>query len=141
MKHAATRELDVSAPLPMPNGEPLPLFFGRRFLTARELIATGLVRNHVTLRRLIAEQRFPAPLLVGRKLRVWDVLELQALIDRLAGERGGKGPAADETAGPVTLTDADQETDDSGLAAADTNQRRSPCATLLHQIIRPTQAG
>jgi hypothetical protein len=69
----------------LPTG--VPLFFGRRFLTARELIATGLVRNHVTLRRWIAEKRFPAPLLIGRKLRVWDTLELQNLIDRLAVER------------------------------------------------------
>jgi predicted DNA-binding transcriptional regulator AlpA len=72
----------------MPDGHPVPTFFGRRFLTARELIATGLVRNFVTLRRLMDEGRFPRPLLIGRKLRVWDVLELQALIDRLAGERG-----------------------------------------------------
>jgi predicted DNA-binding transcriptional regulator AlpA len=74
-------------PLTMPDGTPLPLFFGRRFLTARELIATGLVRNHVTLRRLISEGRFPRPLLVGRKLRVWDTLELQDLLDRMAAER------------------------------------------------------
>lgn len=92
MKHLVSRVLDLSAALPAsPDGRSMPCFFGRRFLTARELIATGLVRNHVTLRRLIAEGRLPAPLLVGRKLRVWDVLELQALIDRLGGERGATG--------------------------------------------------
>ena len=72
----------------MPDGRPVPTFFGRRFLTARELLQTGLVRNFVTLRRLMNEGRFPRPLLIGRKLRVWDVLELQALLDRLAAERG-----------------------------------------------------
>jgi hypothetical protein len=78
--------MNVSLPI-LPTGKPVPLFFGRRFLTARELLATGLVRNMVTLRRLIVEGRFPPPLLVGRKLRVWDTLELQNLIDRLAFER------------------------------------------------------
>ncbi len=75
------------SPLPMPDGRPVPCFFGRRFLTANEVIATGLVRNRMTLARLIAEGRFPAPLLLGRKLRLWDCLELQQLIDRLAAER------------------------------------------------------
>jgi predicted DNA-binding transcriptional regulator AlpA len=106
-------ELDLSAVLPAPDSRQ-PCFFGRRFLTARELIATGLVRNHVTLRRLIAEKRFPPPLLIGRKLRVWDVLELQALIDRLAG---GKEPAAGQAAGEVSDDDAEA---DSGLPAAGT---------------------
>jgi predicted DNA-binding transcriptional regulator AlpA len=80
-------EIQIHTHLPMPTGEPVPLFFGRRFMTAREVIATGLVRNHVTLQRLMNEGRFPRPLLIGRKLRVWDVLELQDLIDRLAEER------------------------------------------------------
>ena len=71
----------------MPDGRPVPCFFGRRFLTARELIQTGLVRNFMTLRRLMDEGRFPRPLLIGRKMRVWDVMDLQALIDRLAAER------------------------------------------------------
>ncbi len=83
--------LDPHIPLPtLPSGQPVPVFFGRRFLTARELIATGLVRNYVTLRRLIAEGRFPAPLLIGRRLKVWDVLELQRLIDRLARKKANK---------------------------------------------------
>jgi predicted DNA-binding transcriptional regulator AlpA len=82
--------IQISTRLPMPDGKPVPLFFGRRFLTAREVLATGLVRNHETLRRLMAEGRFPQPLLIGRKLRVWDTLELQALIDRLALEREGR---------------------------------------------------
>jgi predicted DNA-binding transcriptional regulator AlpA len=80
-------EIQIHTRLPIPDGKPVPQFFGRRFLTAREVIATGLVRNHETLRRLMAEGRFPHPLLIGRKLRVWDVLELQDLIDRLALER------------------------------------------------------
>jgi predicted DNA-binding transcriptional regulator AlpA len=75
--------------LPMPNGRPVPCFFGRRFLTARELLQIGLVRNHMTLRRLIAEGRFPPPLELGRKIRLWDVLELQALVDRLGAARHG----------------------------------------------------
>jgi predicted DNA-binding transcriptional regulator AlpA len=74
-------------PLPMPDGRPVPLFFGRRFLTAKEVLATGLVRNFMTLQRLMNEGRFPRPLLIGRKLRVWDAMELQALLDRLATER------------------------------------------------------
>jgi predicted DNA-binding transcriptional regulator AlpA len=80
-------EIQIHTQLPRPSGEPVPQFFGRRFMTAREVIATGLVNNHVTLQRLMNEGRFPRPLLIGRKLRVWDTLELQALIDRLAEER------------------------------------------------------
>ncbi len=74
--------------LPMPDGRPVPCFFGRRFLTYRELVEIGFVNNAMTLRRLIAEGRFPAPLELGRKIRLWDVLELQDLVDRLARERG-----------------------------------------------------
>jgi hypothetical protein len=117
MKPLPTHELNLVAALPLPDSRPLPCFFGRRFLSAAELIATGLVRNHVTLRRLIREQRFPPPLLVGRKLRVWDCLELQALIDRLAAERDEKKPAA-EAAGS-TFSDNSNK---SGLPAAHTKQ-------------------
>jgi predicted DNA-binding transcriptional regulator AlpA len=83
----AMSEIQIHTELPRPPGHPVPQFFGRRFLTAREVIATGIVNNHETLRRLMDEGRFPRPLLIGRKLRVWDVLELQDLIDRLAEER------------------------------------------------------
>jgi predicted DNA-binding transcriptional regulator AlpA len=75
--------------LPMPDRRPVPCFFGRRFLTARELLQIGLVRNHMTLRRLIAEGRFPPPLELGRKIRLWDALELQTLVDRLGAARDG----------------------------------------------------
>ncbi len=81
-------DLEALKPLPMPDGRPVPLFFGRRFLTYRELIEIGFVNNAMTLRRLIAEGRFPPPLELGRKIRLWDVLELQALIERLADARG-----------------------------------------------------
>jgi predicted DNA-binding transcriptional regulator AlpA len=77
--------------LPTPDVRPVPQFFGRRFLTYRELVEIGLVNNAMTLRRLITEGRFPPPLELGRKIRLWDVLELQALIERLAGERGHRG--------------------------------------------------
>jgi predicted DNA-binding transcriptional regulator AlpA len=80
-------EIQIHTELPRPPGEPVPQFFGRRFMTAKEVISTGLVRNHVTLQRLMDEGRFPRPLLIGRKLRVWDCLELQALVDRLSEER------------------------------------------------------
>jgi predicted DNA-binding transcriptional regulator AlpA len=73
--------------LPQPDGRPVPCFFGRRFLTYRDLVEIGFVNNAMTLRRLIAEGRFPPPLELGRKLRVWDSLELQALVDRLAAQR------------------------------------------------------
>jgi predicted DNA-binding transcriptional regulator AlpA len=91
----------TSNPLPLPDGKPVPLFFGRRFMTANEIIATGLVRNLMTLRRLISEGRFPPPLALGRKLRLWDALELQALVDRLAAARAtdGKRPATTKAAG------------------------------------------
>src|SRR5215831_14424707 len=79
--------LPLPVSLPMPNGRPIPCFFGRRFLTAQELIATGLVPNTMTLWRLIRQGRFPRPLAVGERLRRWDVLELQALIDELAVAR------------------------------------------------------
>jgi hypothetical protein len=76
--------------LRMPDGRPVPVFFGRRFLTYRDLVEIGFVNNAMTLRRLVAEGRFPAPLKFGRKIRLWDALELQSLVDRLATERGAK---------------------------------------------------
>ncbi len=97
MRPQSTLALNLLAALPAAPTASVPMFFGRRFLNARELIQTGLVRNHVMIRRLIAEGRLPPPLMVGRKLRVWDTIELQALIDRLAAERGGKGPVAEAT--------------------------------------------
>jgi predicted DNA-binding transcriptional regulator AlpA len=81
-------------PLPMPDGRPVPCFFGRRFLTRRELIETGLVANDMTLRRLIAEGRFPPPLELGRRLRLWDAVELAEFVSRLAAARGEKSPTA-----------------------------------------------
>lgn len=84
---SSTLEQAVRSVLPMPDGRPVPCFFGRRFLSYRELVATGLVDNDMTLRRWIAEGLFPPPLKFGRKVRRWDVLELQAMIERLAGER------------------------------------------------------
>lgn len=74
-------------PLPMPDGKPTPVFFGRRFLTYRDLLEIGFVNNAMTLRRLIAEGRFPPPLALGRQIRLWDAIELQELVDRLAAER------------------------------------------------------
>lgn len=73
--------------LPMPDGRPVPVFFGRRFLTFADLIEIGFVNNHMTLRRLIAEGKFPPPLALSQKIRLWDSLELQNLVDRLREER------------------------------------------------------
>jgi hypothetical protein len=73
--------------LPQPNGRPVPCFFSRRFLTYRDLVAIGFVNNAMTLRRLITEGRFPPPLALGRQIRLWDALELQDLVDRLAAGR------------------------------------------------------
>jgi predicted DNA-binding transcriptional regulator AlpA len=77
--------------IPMPDSQPVPCFFGRRFLTYRELVEIGLVNNAMTLRRWIAEGRFPPPLIFGRRVRLWDALELQDLVNRLAEERSEKG--------------------------------------------------
>jgi predicted DNA-binding transcriptional regulator AlpA len=95
--------------LPMPDGRPVPLFFGRRFLTYQDLVAIGFVSNAMTLRRLIAEGRFPPPLELGRKLRLWDALELHALVERLAAARKGKEPAASETTGKSMRDDEQQK--------------------------------
>src|SRR5271165_2376265 len=73
--------------VPMPNGRPVPVFFGRRLLTYRDLIDIGFVNNAMTLRRLIAEGRFPPPLDLGRKIRLWDAVELQDLVDGLKARR------------------------------------------------------
>ena len=72
--------LDELPLLPTPDGRPVPCFFGRRFLTYRDLVEIGFINNDMTLRRLIAEGRFPPPLEMGRKIRLWDALELQALL-------------------------------------------------------------
>jgi hypothetical protein len=105
-------------PLPMPDGRPVPCFFGRRFLTRYDLFAIGIVPNDVTLRRLIDEGRFPAPLELGRRLRLWDVLEIQALVERLVAARNQKTTSAvpDQTA-DVNSDDADLVT---AVEAADT---------------------
>jgi hypothetical protein len=107
-------------PLPMPDGKPIPCFFGRRFLNRRDLIQIGIVPNDMTLRRLIAEGRFPPPLELGRRLRLWDVLELQALVDRLAAARDQKEPAAhhDQTAG-----DNPSDANPAAVAAAHTEPK------------------
>ena len=93
--------------IPMPNGKPVPCFFGRRFLSFADLIEIGFVNNAMSLRRLIAEGRFPPPLALGRKLRLWDALELQDLVDRLKAERPdsrvSQDPAKD---GPLEVSDA-----------------------------------
>jgi predicted DNA-binding transcriptional regulator AlpA len=96
--------------VPMPDGRPVPVFFGRRFLNYQDLVAIGFVSNAMTLRRLIAEGRFPPPLELGRKLRLWDALELHELVERLAAARGeGKRPAAAETAGKSMRDDDEQQ--------------------------------
>ena len=88
--HVELPKQKLRKPLPQPDGKPTPLFFGRRFLTYHDLIEIGFVNNAMTLRRLIAEGRFPPPLALGRQIRLWDALELQALVDRLAAERTGE---------------------------------------------------
>jgi predicted DNA-binding transcriptional regulator AlpA len=84
--------------LPLPDGHPVPCFFGRRFLTFKDLVEIGFVNNDMTLRRLISEGRFPPPLEMGRRIRLWDALELQALVDRLAANRS-KGCEHETTEG------------------------------------------
>ena len=113
----------------MPDGRPVPCFFGRRFLTRYHLFEIGIVPNDMTLRRLIDEGRFPAPLELGRRLRLWDVLEVQALVDRLAAERNQKTTSAvpDQTA-DVNSDDADVVT---AVAAADTEPGGGPNASAL----------
>ena len=114
-------------PLPMPDGKPVPVFFGRRFLSRYDLFEIGLVPNDVTLRRLIAEGRFPQPLELGRRLRLWDVLELQAFVDRLAAAREQKTePAApDQAAG----NDSDSEDTDQTAATAVRTEPGGPDAS------------
>jgi predicted DNA-binding transcriptional regulator AlpA len=86
-------------PLPMPGTRPVPCFFGRRFLTFADLIEIGFVSNAMTLRRLIAERRFPPPLALGRRLRLWDALELHEFVERLAAERSTLPTRNEKTAG------------------------------------------
>jgi hypothetical protein len=87
MNNPLTITENVIARLPQPDDKPVPDFFGRRFLTAHDLFEIGIVNNAMTLRRLISEKRFPPPLKLGRQIRLWDVLEIQDLIDRLKSER------------------------------------------------------
>ncbi len=49
MKLLPAHDLNRLAALPAPPRTPVPMFFGRRFLNANELIETGLVRNHVMI--------------------------------------------------------------------------------------------
>ena len=87
----------------------------------------------VTLRRLMAEGRFPRPLLIGRKLRVWDVLELQALLDRLAREREERGSKQNKNPATArTVTGPRGAIDDRpGGAIAAQNNTTAPAGKLL----------
>jgi predicted DNA-binding transcriptional regulator AlpA len=76
-----------------PAGRPVDEFFGRRYLRCNELIAMGLIPNRMTLHRWVRAGRFPAPLRLTPRVLLWDSTEIAALLNRLAGERGGEDTA------------------------------------------------
>ena len=57
-------------------GWPPPL----RFIRFNDLVAAGVVRNWVTLGRLIKDEGFPAGLLLGPNMRAWEVDKVEAWI-------------------------------------------------------------
>lgn len=55
-------------------GWPAPL----RFVRFNDLVAAGIVKNWVTLGRMIKEKGFPAGLLLGPNMRAWEVDKVEA---------------------------------------------------------------
>jgi hypothetical protein len=64
-----------------------PVFFGRRYLRYRDLVAVGLVNNRMTLWRIVRAGRFPAPIYNTVQVPLWDTLELAAMLRQRAAER------------------------------------------------------
>jgi predicted DNA-binding transcriptional regulator AlpA len=64
-----------------------PVFFGRRFLRYRDLVAVGLVNNRMTLWRMVRAGRFPPPIYNTVQVPLWDTLELAAMLRQRAAER------------------------------------------------------
>jgi predicted DNA-binding transcriptional regulator AlpA len=125
MANTPTTILDPDWPLlPEPDGRPVPLFFGRRFLSFRDLVAIGFVGNWVTLNRLMAEGRFPRPLKLGQQLRLWDALELQDQIDRLKAERDQQ--QIETTAAPDAIPATDAAQVDVVITDTTTASQRGP---------------
>lgn len=60
----------------------------------------------MSLRRLIAEGRFPAPLKLGQQLRLWDIVEISDLIDKLKAERDQQETETTAAPGTIPVTDA-----------------------------------
>lgn len=55
---------------------------GPTLLRFADLSARGIVRNREQLRRMVAEQGFPAGWMLSPNARVWDLPEVDAWLDR-----------------------------------------------------------
>jgi predicted DNA-binding transcriptional regulator AlpA len=64
-----------------------PAYRGRRFLRVKELIDIGLIPNRQTLSAWVAEGRFPPPLYMGRRVPLFPVSEIAAVLAARSAER------------------------------------------------------
>jgi hypothetical protein len=64
-----------------------PVFFGRRFLRYRDLVAIGLINNRMTLWRSVRAGRFPPPIYNTPHCPLWDAVELAGMLRQRAAER------------------------------------------------------
>lgn len=71
-----------------------------KLLRYSDLVERGLFRSRMTLRRAIAEQGFPAGILLTPNCRVWAVAEIDAYVasrpsgKKTVGKKAGSGVAA-----------------------------------------------
>jgi hypothetical protein len=63
--------------------QPVPEFFGRRYLRAAEIVEIGLVPNPTALERLVRAGQFPPPLRLHRT-KLWDTVEVAARLEQAA---------------------------------------------------------
>jgi predicted DNA-binding transcriptional regulator AlpA len=66
---------------------PVPEFFGRRYLTATELIEIGIAKSRGALEGMVRAGQFPKPLKLNAKTILWDTVEVAVVMQQRGAER------------------------------------------------------